>query len=252
VRKYLIFIIIFVFSIKLYTQDKSMDSSRSSWWWSLGASGFYMKGNTNKLYTTGAGEIKKQDSISTLDLLLSLDYGATNKIKDQNNFFGDFSADLFHYNTFSPLILQIGEFGYSRGIVFRSETGGGAKYNFIKHPEHKTSVSLALIYDYTNLVHKPGNNNGRTWRFSWRFKTNQKLFGDRIRIGNVTFFQPSVRSIQNVIWRSESTLEAPIVKGFSLMVVYLFTHDDIVSVGRMKTDQKVSFGLKVSAGKDNR
>jgi hypothetical protein len=238
----LLFIII---CLTIKAQNKRADSTYITLTWSAGASGFYMNGNTNKLYVMSTGEIKRQDSITTFDLLVSLDYGETNKLKDQNNIFGDFSADLFHYNTVSPLILQIGEFGFGRGIKFRSETGAGAKYNFIKHPEHKSSISMALIYDYTNLVDKPGNNDGRTWRLSWRFKTKQILFDNRIRLSNVTFFQPSVTAIANVIWRVESMLEAPIVKGFSLTVSHLYTHDDIVSIGRKKGDHKISFGLKI-------
>lgn len=244
--KYSIIILtIFIICTNLYAQNKKTDSSYITLTWNAGASGFYMKGNTNKFYVVSTGEIKRQDSTATLDLLLSLDYGATNQIKDQNNFFGDFSADLSHFSTVSPLFLQIGEFSFPRGITFRSETGAGVKYNFIKYPEHKTSISLAVIYDYTNLVDKPGNNDAKLLRLSWRFKTVQKLFNDRLRLTNVTFYQPSVKSIANTIWRVESTLEAPVVRGFSLTVNHLYTHDDIVSLGRKKGDNKITFGVKL-------
>ncbi len=248
-RKYVIILILFLLSANFYSQDKNKDTTKSPWAGNFRVGGFYMKGNTNKFYAMGSGEAKRQDSIYTLDLLLTLDYGATNSIKDQNGLFGDFSADMYHYDLLSPLIMQIGEYNFGRGIVFRSQSGGGIKLNFIQHAEHKTSISLALIYDYTNLVNIPGNEDTRRWRLSWRFKTTQILFGNRLRLTNVTFFQPSVTAISNTIWRVETILDAPILSFLSLQVAYLFTHEDNVSIGRKKSDHKVTFGLNIFSGK---
>ncbi len=245
----LIILFFAVFCLSLSVQDKNKDSTRSSWAGNFRVGGFYMKGNTNKFYAMGSGEVKRQDSIYTLDLLLTLDYGATNNIKDQNGMFGDFSADMYHYNLLSPLIMQIGEYNFGRGIVFRSQTGGGLKLNFIQQAEHKTSISLALIYDYTNLVNIPGNEDTRRWRLSWRFKTAQILFGNRLKLSNVTFFQPSVTAISNTIWRVETILDAPILSFLSLQVAYLYTHEDNVSIGRKKSDHKITFGLNIFSGK---
>ena len=247
--KSIVLLLTFLLCFSVSSQDKLKVTKKSDWFGELKVTGFYMKGNTNKFYILTGGEVKHQDSIYTLDLIASLDYGETKHIKDQNTLFGDFSADMYHYNLLSPLILQIGEHDYAKGIKFRSQSGGGLKLNFIQHPEHKTSISLALIYDYTDLVDIPGNYDNRTWRLSWRFKTKQSLFDDRLRISNVTFFQPSVKSIINAIWRSETILEAPVLKFLSLIGSYLYTHNDIVSVGRLKSDHKVSFGLSLSSGK---
>ncbi|MFI5144036.1 MAG: DUF481 domain-containing protein, partial [Ignavibacteria bacterium] len=252
-KKYIVLLLIFGVWANLFSQGRSKDTvttralEKSPWTGGMSIRGFYMMGNTNKFYGMGTGEIKRQDSIYTLDLNATVDYGESNKIKDENSFFGDFSADLFHHNLLSPLVMQIGEYNFSRGIVFRSQTGGGLKLNFIQHPEHKTSISLAVIYDYTNLVNIPGNEDTRRWRLSWRFKTVQILFGNRLKLSNVTFFQPSMTALSNTIWRVETVLDAPILSFLSLQAAYLYTREDNVSVGRKHSDHKVTFGLNVSS-----
>ncbi|MFI5145066.1 MAG: hypothetical protein ACHQJ4_05665, partial [Ignavibacteria bacterium] len=113
-KKYIVLLLIFGVWANLFSQERSKDTvttrarEKSPWAGNMSIRGFYMMGNTNKFYGMGTGEIKRQDSIYTLDLIATVDYGESNKIKDENSFFGDFSADLFHHNLLSPLVMQIG------------------------------------------------------------------------------------------------------------------------------------------------
>ena len=92
----------------------------------------------------------------------------------------------------SPFFLQYLEYNFSKGIDLRSQTGAGLKYIFIPDPDHKTSISLAGIYDYLKLVDKPGNSEASEARFSFRFKTRQVMLDKTPEFLILAMFQPVI------------------------------------------------------------
>jgi hypothetical protein len=207
--------------------------------------GFYQKGNTNKIYAVSSGEIKRADGMLESIAFASLGYGESDGIKDDNELASSLTFDMFYNNVLSPFVLQLTSFSFAREIDMRSQSGGGLKYTFADIQEFKSSISAAGIYDYTNLRDKPGNADSRTWRLSARFKFKSTLFGGRINISHVTFYQPSFENFSNAIWWSEMGLETLITDFLNLNATYNITHEDVVPAGVKKTDQKVIFGLGI-------
>ena len=240
---------VFLFHGQLFSQDTIRIGSKTyvkaHWSGFLNVGGFIQKGNTDKIYAVSSGEIKRADGILESIAFVSLGYGESDGIKDDDELSSSLTFDLFYDNVLSPFILQLTGFSFAREIDLRSQSGGGLKYTFSNIPEFKSSISAAGIYDYTNLSDKPGNTDSRTWRISARFKFKSSLFGGRINISHVTFYQPSFNNFKNAIWWSETGLETPITDFLNLNATYNITHEDVVPAGVKKTDQKLTFGLGI-------
>lgn len=227
------------------TRVKNKVYVKAHWSGFFKVGGFYQKGNTNKIYAVSSGEIKRADGILESIAFVSLGYGESDGIKDDNELSSSLTFDLFYNNILSPFVLQLTGFSFSREINLRSQSGGGLKYTYVDIPEFKSSISAAGIYDYTDLKEKPGNNDSRTWRLSSRFKFKSTLFGGRINISHVTFYQPSFKNISNAIWWSETGIETPLTDFLNINATYNITHEDVVPAGVKKTDQKIIFGLGI-------
>ncbi len=223
------------------TKD-SVNNNDLKWSGFLTFSGLYQSGNTNKFNLQGRGELKRTKGIIETILYLSASYGESRQMKDDNTYFGSLTADLFYDNIFSPFFLQYAEYNFAKGIELRSQTGTGIKYLFIPDHVHKSSVSLAVIYDYLDLVSKPGNSNDREARFSFRLKSDQKLFEDRLRISFVGLYQPVINYFSKSNYYLEANLEMPLTKIFRLVAIYTYSFDNVVSVGRKRADNKLTFG----------
>jgi hypothetical protein len=240
--------IVFTFTYSVFSQDTSPvknQKPKSHWSGFFKVAGIYLKGNTDKVFAVSSAEIKRSDGILESIAMATLDYGESDGIKDESDLYSAVTFDLFYDRKLSPFILQLTEFGYSREIGLRSQTGGGLKYTFINIPEFKSSISAAGIYDYTNFREKPGNVDSKTWRLSARLKLHTVLFGGRIEISHTTFYQPSFKDFRNGIWRSESELSMPLTWFLKITVAYLFKHEDVVPADVKKSDHKLTFGLAV-------
>lgn len=241
--------IFLMFSGISFPQDtsavKKNQKPKTHWSGYFKVAGLYLKGNTDKIFALSSAEIKRADGILESIAMATLDYGETDGLKDENDLYSSLTFDFFYDRMISPFALQQTEFGYSRQIDLRSQTGGGLKYTFVNIPELKASISAAGIYDYTNLKDKPGNNDSRTWRLSARLKFHSLLFGGKIEISSVTFYQPSFKDFKNAIWRSESELSMPLTWFLKITVAYLYKHEDVVPAGVKKSDHKLTFGLAV-------
>jgi len=240
---------IFLFHGQLYSQDTIRIGSKTyvkaHWSGFFNVGGFVQKGNTDKIYAVSSGEIKRVDGILESTAFASLGYGESDGIKDDNELVSTLTFDLFYDNILSPFVLQLTGFSFAREIDLRSQTGGGLKYTYVDVPEFKSSISAAGIYDYTNFKDKPGNVDSRTWRLSARFKFKSELFGGRINISHVTFYQPSFNNFKVAIWWSETGIGIPITDFLNLNATYNITHEDAVPAGVKKTDQKLTFGLGI-------
>jgi len=244
IKYFLLSVLIFLNIDQTFAQNASdgKDSSKTKWSGSVTGSGFYQSGNTNKFLIQGRGEIKRVNKDLEMILNVSGDYGENKGAKDDNSYYGSLTADLFYDNMFSPFVLQYLEYTFGKGIDLRSQTGGGLKYLFIPEAKHKSSVSLALIYDYLKLVEKPGNTQSKEARFSFRIKTKQELIKDKMNINFVFLYQPVVDEWSNSNKFLNTTLEIPLTNLFRLNAIYTYTFDNVVSVGRKRADNKLTFG----------
>lgn len=236
-------LIFFSQTITKLSFSQPIDSSKINWSGSVSLGGFYQSGNTNNFYLQGRGDLKRSNNILETILLISAGYGESKQKKNDNTYYGSLTADLFYKNMFSPFFLQYFEYNFAKGIDIRSQTGIGLKYLFIPDPEHKSSVSLAIVYDYLNLADKPGNSNSREARFSFRVKSSQILFDKHIIFSFTGLYQPVINYFSKTNYFIESGLEIPITKILRLNAIYTYVFDNVVSVGRKRADNKLTFGL---------
>jgi len=246
--KYLPFLFILILFQPGTIISQTNNASVPEWSGSLSGEGLYQSGNTRKFYIHGKGSITRADRYLETILLASYGYGENRGRKDDNEMIASFTADLFYKNKFSPFILQYLNYSFAKGIDLRSQSGGGVKYVAVENEDHKTSISLALIYDYEKLAQKPGNYDQENMRFSLRIRTKQNIVKDRLMFNVTAFYQPVVNNFSRANFRVDAGLKMPIVAGVSLISNYLYTFEDVVSVGRMRADNKLTFGVNVSFG----
>lgn len=211
-------------------------------------SGYYQSGNTNKFYIEGKGDIKRASEDLEMIIAGTYGYGENRMKKEDNLFSGIFTADLFYQRRLSPFLLQVLEYNFAKGIDLRSQSGAGLKYVVIPASSNKTSISLALIYDKTNLFSKPGNYDNQNLRFSLRLKSKQELFDSRLILNAVAFYQPEVNDFSKRNVRFEGGIDMKITKRVFGVVNYIYSFDDVVSIGRKRADNKLTFGFRFGFG----
>lgn len=241
-RKFTLLLIITLLYFTNFLYSQTTDTSQINWTGSLSVSGFYQSGNTNNFYLQGRGDIKRTNKILETILFLSAGYGESKQKKNDNTYYGSLTADVYYKKMFSPFFLQYIEYNFAKGIDIRSQTGAGLKYLFISNPEHKSSISLAVVYDYLKLTDKPGNTSSKEARFSFRVKSIQILFEKHLIFSFTGLYQPVINYFSKTNYYVESGLEIPLTRIFRLNAIYTYTFDNVVSVGRKRADNKMTFG----------
>ncbi len=227
------------------SQSQNKDTTLTPLSGSLSVTGLYQSGNTYKFVFQGKGELKRVSKNLETILFGAATYGESKGNKDDNSYYGSLTADLYYHKILSPFALQYIEYNFAKGIDLRSQSGAGLKYLFLPDSKHKSSVSLAFIYDYMKLVNKPGNFESKEWRFSFRIKTRQELFGQRMIINLMMMYQPVFDEFSKANLFILSELEVPITKVLRIVVNYNYGFDNVVSVGRKRADNRLTFGMKL-------
>ncbi len=209
---------------------------------SIVVSGLYQSGNTSKFITQGKGELKFNWKILETIFTFTGTYGENKGKKDDNLYLGTFNMDFLYNDTYSPFILQYLEYNFAKGIDIRSQSGVGLKYTFIKDKHHKTSLSAAGIYEYLGLFDFPGNINHSEIRFSLRLKTRQDFFDGKMTLNFMTMYQPLHDAFSNYNLFIDTSLEFPLSSLFRLNSNYTYAFSSIVSTGRKRSDNRLTFG----------
>lgn len=234
------------FTILISDRANSQGSvQESDWSGKVTSDGLYQSGNTSKFFVQARGDIKRATNDLELILAGGVSYGESKGKKDDNSLNAALTADLFYRRKISPFILQYVEYNFAKGIDIRSQSGGGLKYEFWQNPMHKSSVSLALIYDYTDLTDKPGNYNTGKMRMSLRLRTRQTLLDSNFIFSFTGFYQPATSDLSAANIRAETVLDIPITRLLFARIAYLYSFEDVVSVGRLRLDNKLTFGLGI-------
>jgi hypothetical protein len=241
---YITLTVLFIFFVQSYSTF-AQKKDRFNLTFKADAGGFYQTGNTDKFYTASTGEIKVTKGIVESILTASLDYGETDKIKDENNFISSLTFDMWYDNIWSPFFLQYGEFSFARNISFRSQTGAGIKYTFLPQADYRTSLSGAGIYDYTNYNELSGYEDKKTTRLSFRFKSKILVYGGFIAFTHITFFQPNVKELRDRIWKTETIFEVKPADEFYLFTSYKYNYEYYTTAGSKNHDHKIAFGIGI-------
>jgi hypothetical protein len=228
--------------MRIFAQNLNADDGYSG---RLSGEGLYQSGNTTKFFVQSRGEIKREREDLEIILTAGISYGESKGVKDDNSLTSGLTIDFWHKKALSPFLLQIIEYNFAKGIDIRSQSGGGVKYTFIEDPLRISSVSLALIYDLTDLADKPGNYKSEKLRLSLRLRSRQNLLDSNLIFGFTFLYQPSIKDIAAANIRFDSILDIPLSKHLFLRAAYLYSFEDVVSVGRKRVDNKLTFGFGI-------
>lgn len=238
-------LLLLTISIFLFSKINAQNDSTKIYSGSLVFNGLLQTGNTNKFIISGRGELKRATRKLEAIISFAASYGENKGVKDDNSYLGTFTADLFFRDMISPFILQYAEYNFSKGISFRSQSGAGLKYLFIKPVKNHTSVSAAFIYEYLNLLKVPAGANDKEYRISLRLKSRQELIKEKMIISVTAMYQPAIDVLNNYNLFIDATIEFPLNKIFRLNANYNYGFSNTVSIGRKRADNKLTFGAGI-------
>lgn len=184
----------------------------------IGSTGTYSKTNDLNSYVL-ANNVKftvskKRLSFHTAN---SWVYGKQSDVLSNNDFSSllefDFLKDqkrLYYWGT--------GTFdkSYSLKIDFRYQAGAGIGLNIAKSPKLIIHISEGILYETGSLIDKDlGERDYDVWRNSTRLKYRW-VIGDIVILDGSMFYQPSISTRNDVIFKSSTTLSIKIRKWLSL------------------------------------
>lgn len=236
---------IIIFGLFFVDKIHSQDDSAKIYSASLVFNGLLQTGNTNKFIVAGRSELKRATEKLETIISFAASYGENRGSKDDNSYLGTFTADLFYQDMFSPFILQYAEYNFAKGISFRSQSGAGLKYLFIKPRAHHSSISAAFIYEHLNLFKVPPGSSDNEYRISFRLKTRQELIEEKMTASVTVMYQPAADKLTNYNLFIDSSLEFPLNKIFRLNANYVYGFSNTVSIGRKRADNRLTFGAGI-------
>lgn len=129
-------------------------------------------------------------------------------------------------------------------IDFRLESGAGIKYDIIDNTANQQedflntdlSVSLALVYEYTDRV--DDDDHEKLFRFSLRPRLKQEL-GRNLQLEIMFFYQPQYGDFGNYRLHLESRLEFKVSKAIALRLKFIGEYNSVVPEGVEKQDYQL-------------
>ena len=184
----------------------------------IGSTGTYSKTNDLNSYVF-ANNLKftiskKRLSFHTAN---SWVYGKQSEVQSNNDFSSLIEFD-FLKNEKRLYYWGNGTFdkSYSLKIDFRYQAGAGVGLNIAKSPKLVLNLSEGIVYETGSLIDKDlGERDYDVWRNSTRFKYRW-VIGDIVILDGSLFYQPSISSRNDVIFKSSTTLSIKVRKWLSL------------------------------------
>lgn len=181
-----------------------------------------------------------------LELSGSVRYGRSEGHEVARNLKTGIKLDLIPNATWSPFFMINAERDPFRKLDLRSSSGAGVKYTFLRSAAGTMSISAAVLHSYENFTTDPDLplEPRQAARWSWRFKGNRD-FGERVRIENVTFYQPVWNRGSEYLLSMESSLRVPMTQRISLTLSHNYDRDSMAPAGVYKDDHLVKAGLTI-------
>ena len=184
----------------------------------VGSTGTYSKTNDLNSYVfSNALKFsisKKRLSFHTAN---SWVYGKQSDVKSNNDFSSLLEFD-FLKNEKRLYYWGNGTFdkSYSLKIDFRYQAGAGVGLNIAKSPKLVINLSEGIIYETGSLIDKDlGERDYDVWRNSTRLKYRW-VIGEIVILDGSLFYQPSISTRNDVIFKSSTTLSIKVRKWLSL------------------------------------
>jgi len=139
---------------------------------------------------------------------------------------------------------------FRRKIEGRYFAGLGYTYQLIQKKGTVIKLSSNLVYEQTrfretnfNENYWNGSNLVSLWRATLYTGGWVDIFENKIRFIYDFYWQPGFREIKNYRWQLEAGFDFPLRKGFSIVVNYNRSFEQVVNSGVRQTDQILSFGI---------
>lgn len=119
---------------------------------------------------------------------------------------------------------------YSLKIDYRYQAGGGIGFNIVQRPDLLINLTEGILYEKGNLIDRDlGERDYDVWRNSARIKYRW-VIKDIIILDGYAFYQPSISTRKDVIFKTASTLSVKVRKWLSLSSA--ITYNEITLTNR--------------------
>ncbi len=204
--------IVVTFLLLSFSLPTTLRAQELGWSGSAEANASLFFGNTDQWVVAGATRAAYSDSTIEVRGEIRADYAETSvdsggSTVSRRAWLLSTGVDLAPFAKVSPFLLGSAESSLQARIERRYSGGFGGKLTYIQTDDTKLSTSMALLWERTKVM--DGNTNpdlpASRLRWSFRLKGSRKL-DDRIRFTHETFYQPSVKDMQQFTITSTSTL----------------------------------------------
>jgi hypothetical protein len=176
----------------------------------------------------------------------SVRYGRSEGREVARNLKSGLKLDLLPEARWSPFALVTAERDPFRKLDLRSNSGAGVKYSFWRAPKGAASISVAALHSYEDFISTATDplDPRQSARWSWRFKGEREL-GPRVRIENVSFYQPVWNRSAEYQLTMESALRVPMSDRIALSLVHAYDRDSMAPEGVKRDNHLLKAGLTI-------
>ncbi len=139
-----------VFTIAPLEQKKESDKK---WFFRIGALAANKAGNTNTFSANGETALTYDDGRTEFFVGYETFYGHADGQRNENNGKGTLQLDHYIFASLELFLLSQNDYDEMTRLVFRNNSGAGAKWVFFRNVFWTTDISFAPMYQYEQFKH---------------------------------------------------------------------------------------------------
>lgn len=189
--------------------------------WFFNLSGFYIRklGNTDNLNANLQTDISYNTNLSELEIAYKTFYGKTAGVVNENKGTGVAKYDRYVLPRMEFFAFTQSEYNDVAKLIYRNNSGLGAKFIFFKNYFWRMDVSAAPVYQYEHYLGLEVTN---TYRWSFRYRLKVTPFED-ITGNIVTFYIPKMGDFEQYRLSIDMYLQVGILAKLSLKLGYSYS-----------------------------
>lgn len=220
------------------------------WSGTIQANGTAFFGSSDQRVVGARSTVARTDSSFELGASAQVVYGDAKRTGEarrvsKRTLRGTVSLDYRPHASLSPFVLGTLESNLEKKIESRYSISVGAKQTLIRTPQSETSISAALLDEFTvPVVLTDDAPSTRLTRWSFRGRVRHR-FDDRLRASHVTFYMPSARTSARYLVRSTSEAHYAITRVVNLTTSLQVNYDSeaIARGALVNHDGQLLFGI---------
>jgi hypothetical protein len=158
------------------------------------------------------------------------------------------ALDYLPFARYSPFAFGSVESNLQLRLTRRASAGAGAKRTFVNRDDAEASVSLALLGERTRARNRAGIDS-TTSRARWSLRARaRRHFAHGVRASHVTFYQPSVATLEEYSIRSTTSVAVDLTSAVALTATLEDTYDSEARPrgARSNNDGQLVFGVRLA------